>query len=103
MQGRHRSAPSRAIVIITTVVVALVLLLASSVGASGEPEPDSAALVPATRTYIVRSGDTLWEIADEVKPDGGDVRATVGVIRTINDLERSVIRPGQRLQVPATG
>lgn len=103
MQGRYRSAPSRAIVIITTIVIALVLLLASSVGASGEPGSTTGDIATASRTYIVRSGDTLWEIAAEVMPDGGDVRDVVGLIRTMNGLERSVIRPGQRLDVPASG
>ena len=91
---RRTTIPTRVVVIISTIVVALVLLLASSVGASG-------AVVVSTEEYLVRSGDTLWDIAVERTPEGRDVRDTVAAIRSINRLERSVIQPGQVLGVPA--
>jgi LysM repeat protein len=80
------------LVIISTFVVALVLLLASSVMAAG-PEP-------ATVDYRVQSGDTLWNIAEVVTPDG-DARDMVSQIKRLNDLESSVIYPGQVLAVPS--
>jgi len=88
---RYVTAPSRFLVIISTMIVALVLLLATSVMAAG-PEP-------VTVDYRVRSGDTLWTIAEYVVDDG-DVRGTVGEIRDLNGLESSVIVPGQILIVP---
>ena len=90
---RYLTAPSRFLVIISTMVVALVLLLASSVMAAG-PEPE-------TVDFRVRSGDSLWTIAEAVVPDSADVRGFVAEIRTLNDLETSVIIPGQTLLVPA--
>jgi len=89
---RYMTAPSRALVIISTIIVALVLLLASSVMAAG-PEPD-------TVTYRVRSGDTLWTIAGDLEI-GGDIRGVVSDIREINDLDSSLIMPGQWLELPA--
>ena len=89
---RYLTAPSRVLVIISTFVVALVLLLASSVMAAG-PEPE-------TVDYRVRSGDTLWTIAQEVAPED-DARAVISEIRDLNDLESSLILPGQTLSVPA--
>lgn len=89
---RYLTAPSRVLVIISTFVVALVLLLASSVMAAG-PEPE-------TVDYRVRSGDTLWTIAAEVAPDD-DTRGVISQIRHLNDLESSLIMPGQTLVVPA--
>ena len=89
---RYLTAPSRFLVIISTFVVALVLLLASSVMAAG-PEPE-------TVDYRVRAGDTLWTIAEEVAPEA-DVRGIVSDIRNMNDLESSLIIPGQTLLVPA--
>jgi nucleoid-associated protein YgaU len=80
------------LVIISTMIVALVLLLASSVMAAG-PEP-------ATVDYLVRSGDSLWTIAEEVAPDGSDVRSLVSEIRHLNELDSSLIVPGQTLAVP---
>jgi len=88
---RYLTAPSRILVIISTFVVALVLLLASSVMAAG-PEP-------MTADYRVLPGDTLWTIAQEVEQDG-DVRDVVAEIRSLNDLDSSLIIPGQILLVP---
>ncbi len=89
---RYVTTPTRFLVIISTMVVALVLLLASSVMAAG-PEP-------VTDDYLVRSGDTLWSIAEQVGPENADVRAVIAEIRDLNDLESSLIRPGQNLLVP---
>ena len=55
---------------------------------------------PATVDYRVRSGDTLWTIAEEVAPDR-DVRGTISEIKDLNDLDSSLILPGQILEVPA--
>ena len=88
---RYLTAPSRFLVITSTFVGALVLLLASSVMAAG-PEP-------ATVDYRVRSGDTLWTIAAEVADDS-DVRGIIAQIRDINDLDSSLIVPGQVLEIP---
>ena len=89
---RYLTAPSRFLVIISTFVVALVLLLASSVMAAG-PESE-------TVDYQVRSGDSLWTIAEEVAPDD-DARGVISEIRDLNDLDSSLIVPGQTLLVPA--
>ena len=75
--------------ILVLVVVALVLwaVLARSSGASG-PE----------RTVVVRSGDTLWTIAE--RSYGGDPRQGVWKLRERNGLVGATIRPGQVLRVP---
>ena len=89
---RYLTAPSRILVIISTFVAALVLLLASSVMAAG-PEP-------ATVDYHVRAGDTLWTIAEGVSPVDADVRGVISEIRHLNELDSSLIVPGQVLAVP---
>ena len=90
--SRHTVIPSRVLIVISTVVVALVLLLASSVQAT----PD----LVETVDYKVRSGDSLWAIADDYTPEGRDVRNTIEAIKRLNDIEGSVIHPGQLLEVP---
>ena len=90
---RYLTTPSRFLVIISTFVVALLLLLASSVRAAG-PEP-------TTVDYRVRSGDSLWTIAAEMTPTA-DVRDVVAQIALLNDLDSSVIHPGQVLEIPAS-
>jgi hypothetical protein len=42
----------------------------------------------------------LWSIAEQVAPEDTDVRAVVAEIRNLNDLESSLIYPGQSLLVP---
>jgi len=89
---RYLTAPSRFLVIISTFVAALVLLLASSVMAAG-PEPETA-------DYRVRSGDSLWSIAEVVALEDQDLRGVIAQIRELNDLDTSLILPGQTLLVP---
>ena len=49
--------------------------------------------------YIVKSGDTLWEIADEFCPEGVDKREWIYEVQTINNIHDSAIYPGQRIKV----
>ena len=53
----------------------------------------------ATRVIMVGSGDTLWDIAADIAPDG-DVRATMDEISHLNALDSSMLVVGQRLVVP---
>lgn len=95
--ARQPSVRKRALVIISTTAVALVLLLSSAVQATGAGED------PAdTVDYRVLAGDTLWDIALEHGPGGEDPRAVVHAIQEMNELEGSVIQPGQVLSVPVS-
>jgi LysM repeat protein len=97
------SARHRVAVLLTSVGLALALLLARTMVARADdptagPDPE-----PAGIAYTVRSGDTLWDIArDHVRP-GDDVRVLVEDIRQGNDLDSSVIVPGQVLVIPLGG
>ena len=86
-------APSRVLVLLVSVAVASFLLLASAVQASGGPA--------ATAEVRVSAGDTLWAIAAEAAEPGEDVRKIIHDIKRMNDLDGSIIRPGQVLTVPA--
>ena len=95
--SRHTIIPSRVLIVISTVVVALVLLLASSVQATPElPVVDDT----VTASYKVHSGDNLWDIAAEHTPAGHDIRNTIERIKSFNNLESSMIQPGQLLEIP---
>jgi LysM repeat protein len=50
------------------------------------------------RVYVVRPGDTLWTIA--ASRYHGDPRDGIWKIRERNGLSGSLIRPGQRLDLP---
>jgi hypothetical protein len=50
----------------------------------------------ATVTYIVRAGDTLWDIAREHE-------TTVDALTSANRLDGMTVRPGQELRIPSGG
>jgi LysM repeat protein len=85
---RHR------VVVIISIVVLAVFLLASAVQATGAA-PES------TIDYRVRSGDTLWSIAETHASAPGDLRATIHDIQVLNDLDGSTIHAGQVLVLPS--
>ena len=92
--------PSRVLIVISTVVVALVLLLASSVQATGELTELAEIVQVHTAEYKVQSGDNLWDIAADHTPRGRDVWTTIESIKRMNEIQGSVIRPGQVLEIP---
>jgi len=49
--------------------------------------------------YVVRSGDTLWAIAERLAP-GEDPRAVIGRILAANPIETGRLEPGRALVVP---
>jgi len=48
------------------------------------------------RTYVVRQGDTLWDIAEAHD-------TTVSAIKRVNHLDSAEIQPGQKLLIPSGG
>lgn len=95
---RSGNASLRALFVMAAVIAA-VLLLASTVQATGgvaEPDPTS------MTEYTVRHGDNLWSIAEAHTAAGGDTRAMVDTIRTLNYLQESTIHSGQTLVVPTS-
>lgn len=53
-----------------------------------------------TTEYVVVTGDTLWDIAAGLTNPGDSVRETIGLLREINQMATTDLRPGQRLLVP---
>lgn len=73
------------------------VLLVTLLAALWAARPTSGA-APEAR-YVVRSGDTLWEIAE--RRYGGDPREGVWRIKQRNDLEGPQIQPGDVLFLPS--
>jgi len=58
--------------------------------------------VPAAAgSYVVRRGDTLWSIADRLRP-GEDPRPLVDALAAANAVDAAALVPGQVLLVPAS-
>jgi LysM domain len=78
------------------VVWALVAVLGSG-GAAADAGADLGA---RTFEYVtVHQGDSLWEIAESIAPQG-DPRVVIDEIIRLNGLDGAVVEPGQRLALP---
>lgn len=51
-----------------------------------------------TQTVVVKSGDTLWDIAEQYKPDNIDIREYIYDIKTLNNIS-STIHEGDTILV----
>jgi hypothetical protein len=80
--------PLRSLLLLGTLAAALVL-------ATARPSSGSA----AEERYVVRAGDTLWDLA--VERYVGDPREGVWQIRARNDLCGATLRVGTILYLPA--
>lgn len=89
------STLARVTVLLTTVVLLFAVMFTSGA------EADTAA--PQTDLHVVQPGDTLWNLASRQTPAGGDVWATVDVIRDLNEIDGSTLYAGDQLVVPAAG
>ncbi len=61
------------------------------------------AALPASDTYVVAEGETLWSIAESITPASRDLRDTVETVKSMNLLDSARIRPGDQLLVPIYG
>ncbi|MFW5417025.1 LysM peptidoglycan-binding domain-containing protein [Nocardiopsis sp. CNT-189] len=84
---------------VATGVLSLLFMTSAAAGASGAGAAAGAFFGAAPPTVVVRDGDTLWEIAERVRP-GDDARRTVHEIVELNGLPGTELEPGQRLRIP---
>jgi nucleoid-associated protein YgaU len=75
----------------------LLLLALAAALALAVPRPSSGA--SGEQRYVVKPGDTLWELASE--RFGGDSRAAIREIRERNGLADVLLEPGMTLYLPA--
>jgi Tfp pilus assembly protein FimV len=88
-----------------TAVIALGLAAAlSSMAGRVGARPDAALTAGrapvASRTYVVRPGDTLWRIAAGLVGSREDPRPMITRLIHLNGVHDGVILPGQRLRLP---
>lgn len=77
---------------LAVVVVALALVVFVGVRVAGAASPG--------QQYAVKSGDTLWSIAEHTYGESHDLRAVVFQIEQANHLPSADLRPGEELVLP---
>ena len=84
----------------TFVVLSLAVVLASVFGL--QAGANTAETVKTQTSFIevtAAPGDTLWSLATRMA-DGGDVRALVDEIATVNSLATAELQAGQKVRIP---
>lgn len=78
------------------------LIVLGAISIFGPAASASVENASATRTVVVvKHGETLWDIAQAVDPQG-DTRDTVVRIMELNSLTSTSVDAGQRLEIPQT-
>jgi Tfp pilus assembly protein FimV len=86
----------RLVVVLTVATLAMVAMMFGRGEVIAGSETSGAAV-----TYrVVEPGDTLWGIAQQIRPET-DPRVTIQRIKDINGLSSVQLRAGERLIVPA--
>lgn len=86
---------------LTAAIILIVLLIGCFILLAIAIQPTMNRIEWDEETYIVKSGDTLWEIADRYCPDIVDKREWIAEVKELNDLGSSTLHPGQMLTVLA--
>ena len=84
----------------TFVVLSLAVVLASVFGLKAGAGTTDAVGAPTSFVEVtVAPGDTLWSLATRMA-DGGDVRAMVDEISSVNSLASAELQAGQKVRIP---
>ncbi len=81
------------------VLVAVAVLAAPRAFAGSDPAPMESSLT----TYTVASGDTLWELAAALTPEGEDVSETVADLVELNRMPDASLQAGEQILIPLAG
>ena len=84
----------------TLLVLSLAVVLASVFGLNaGAGTTDSVGSPTSFIEVTVAPGDTLWSLASRIS-GGGDVRALVDEIASVNALASADVQAGQKVRIP---
>jgi LysM domain len=87
----------RLVVFLGTLAIVLLLGIAWGTGSVATEQPG--APEPAN-VVTVMPGDTLYDLAADATPAGGDVAAMVERIQRLNALDSGMLVAGQELRIP---
>lgn len=85
----------RVVAVLALIPIVLAFLL---IGMRDAQATDGSA-VATTQSVVVKSGQSLWEIAVSISPNS-DPRETIWMIQQLNDMKTGEVQAGQALLVP---
>jgi LysM domain-containing protein len=86
--------------VVTTLVSGLIVSLALALVLNGPMATANSDLSTGTFSYVtVEAGQSLWHLAESIAP-GADPRDVIHEIVRLNQLQSSVVHPGDRLAIP---
>ncbi|HKJ56311.1 MAG TPA: hypothetical protein VJ978_10025 [Nitriliruptoraceae bacterium] len=94
-EGDARRRP----VLIAAVSIVLAMVLAVFAGLAGATATADADLEIAGSTTL-QSGESLWEVADEITPAGQDIRPNLQAIMAVNEFESAALPAGTLVLLP---
>ncbi|MEY2877269.1 MAG: hypothetical protein RLZ24_696 [Actinomycetota bacterium] len=84
----------------TFVVLSLAVVMASLFGLQAGANTSEPVNAPTSYIEVTAApGDTLWSLATRMA-EGGDVRALVDEIATVNSLATAELQAGQKVRIP---
>jgi hypothetical protein len=89
----------RAVALLFVVVVVVTVLALSFLGGRATADGEAGRDVRPAAVYVVRPGDTLWDIAVRLAPDRDPRIVTAALERSAGGAS---IRAGQRIVLPAS-
>lgn len=94
---------TRGRVVVTLLVAAVLIAAALAIGFfAGVPTASAGSNSAMSYTSVtVGEGDNLWDVVQPHAPAGHDVRDYILLVQEVNDLESTVVHPGQVLELPA--
>ena len=85
----------RLAIVVTSLALAIVLaVFAGLAGANADAD------LQVVGTTTLQSGDTLWQVADEITPPGQDVRPTLQAIMDVNNFDSATLPAGTLVLLP---
>lgn len=94
--ARTRVRRRRAVIFVSVGLIGAAWTGPIGTALSGRPDAR-----PVSRgSYVVRPGDSVWDIAERISP-GSDPRPLVDAIVETNDLDPSALMPGQTIVIPS--
>jgi hypothetical protein len=97
----HLRLTRRGRAVVTALVTGLVVGLALAFALNGGMATANSDLATGSFDYVtVEAGQSLWQVAESIAP-GADPRDVISDIVRLNQLQSSVVHPGDRLAIPA--